>query len=260
MGTSRVLTLAVALFGAAASLADEPRQATMIQDVVAGEAHENGEARWDSVVLNHLSDVCRLTGADRRIELGTKASPEPRANADDCVASSAYVHNTSERTIKCRVTLKLNHPDDSGRTEITGEGLVIPRATESLATARGEAARAPSKAITKCKISDASLSPPPPCDFKITAAPNPDFYYPDESRRREEQGDVVLNFLVDPAAKRLRDIRVSESSGYRSLDVAALKVGRQMRAITSCPDRRRSVKVKFRVKTTDPVPAPAPAS
>jgi hypothetical protein len=46
------------------------------------------------------------------------------------------------------------------------------------------------------------------------------------------------------------------------LDIAALKVGRKMQATSTCPDKRRKVKVKFRVTVEGAVPPPArpPAS
>jgi outer membrane biosynthesis protein TonB len=70
---------------------------------------------------------------------------------------------------------------------------------------------------------------------------------------------VILDFRVDSAAQKLRDIRVSQSSGHRSLDIAALRVGRKMVATDTCPDKRRKIKVKFRVTVEPYGPAPAPA-
>jgi hypothetical protein len=56
---TRLLALALAWFVAGTSAAAEPlpadpKQPRFIQDVVAGERHENGEARWDSVVFWQL--------------------------------------------------------------------------------------------------------------------------------------------------------------------------------------------------------------
>jgi TonB family protein len=259
MRAVQILLLAVGILEAAAAIADEPKQPVMIQNVTAGEQHEIGEARWTSVVLGQLSDVCRLTGADRKIELGEKASPEPRANADDCIASGAFVHNTSEHTLNCRATLTVAQPDDTGRTEVTGQRTIIPRVTERLATVYGDKANAPSTANTHCEVSNLALPPPPgPCDMKVISAPDPDLFYPALSRRLEEWGDVIINFRVDSSTKKLRDLRVSESSGYPLLDVAALEVGREMRATSNCPDLRRSIKVKFRIRSDEPAPPPPP--
>ena len=150
---ARFLALTIALFVAGAAVAADPLPADplpgIIEDVVAGATHENGGARWNSVVFSQLSDVCRLTGPDRKIELGKKAGRQPRANADDCVATSAWVQNTSQQPIYCRAVLKLNHADDSGRAKIMGQGLVMPGAMKSIATAYGEVAGAPSETVTE---------------------------------------------------------------------------------------------------------------
>jgi TonB family protein len=244
---------------AAEPLPTSPSQPRFIQDVVAGERHENGEARWDTVVFWQLTDVCRLTGADRKIELGKKASREPRANAADCVATIVWINNTSQWPIQCRAVLKLNQPDDTGHAEIKGQSLVMPGDMVGVATAYGDGTR-PSKTVTDCKVKKSPVPPPPVCDFNVTKAPDPDSFYPADARRRDEQGDVVLDFRVDSAAQKLRDIRVSQSSGHRSLDIAALRVGRKIVATNTCPDQRRKIKVKFRVTVESNGPAPEPAA
>lgn len=226
---------------------------TAIMDVTDGFNGQNGEARWKLMPFGDQSAVCGLVGADREIELGKLASSRPRANADDCVATSARVRNISKSPIYCRATFALPQPDDSGRTEIRGERLILPNATNIVATVYAESERKVPMPVTDCEVRDTPAPPPPACDTKFLRAPDPDAYYPPDSKAREEQGDVTLDFRIDPAAKKLRDIRVAQSSQYPALDLAALKVGKGMVATTNCPDVRRQVKVKFRVKYDHPV-------
>ena len=233
---------------ASASIPPEAPRALQAQEKDAGLVQENGAARWSTTVSSNLSDVCRLTGLDRKIELGEAAKRSPRGDAHDCVASSAWVHNLSPQPIYCRVSLKLRKPDDSGRTEISGQDLVLPGARRNLATAYGEEKRAPSKAVTKCDVNaDTYLPPAPSCELKIISVPDPNLFYPEESRRRAEQGDVTLDFRVDMSARKPRDLRVSEGSGYRSLDLAALRVGRKMVTTATCPGLRGTIRMNFRL-------------
>ncbi|HEV7609898.1 MAG TPA: TonB family protein [Steroidobacteraceae bacterium] len=233
----------------------QDRTTTAIVDVSSGYARQKGEARWNLLPFGATSAVCGLTGADRRIELGDRADKQPRANAEDCVATSAKIHNTSSAPIYCRAAFTLPQPDDSGRTEIRGERLVLPDAIAIVATVYADRAHKPPMPDTDCEIRDTPLPPQPPCDTRFLTSPNPNDFYPADSKAREEQGDVVLDFRIDSVAKKLRDIRIQQSSQYEALDLAALKVGQLMTATTRCPDVRRQAKVKFRLNVNDPVPA-----
>lgn len=231
------------------------RTTTAIMDVTDGFARQNGEARWKLMQFRGQSAVCGLTGEDRQIELGKLAGKQPRVDADDCVAVSAKIHNLSPAPIFCRATFSLPRPDDSGRTDIRGERLILPNATDIVATVYAAGSSNPPMPITDCDIRDTPVPPPPSCDAKFLRFPNPDLYYTPDSQAREEQGDVVLDFRIDPVAQKLRDIRIAQSSQYPALDLAALKVGKEVLATTKCPDVRRQAKVKFRIKYDEPAPA-----
>lgn len=228
--------------------------ATAIVDVTDRDAHENGEARWLVLTVLGPSNVCGLTGADRKYELGAGASPQPRANARDCVANSRSIRNTSAKPIYCRAVVKLDAPDESGRREIRSEMLVLPDATEIVATAYTETVRDPASVDTQCEIRDVVVPPAPKCEMKIIKAPKPDDFYPPESRRAFDQGDVILEFRVDPEASKLREVWVATGSGYKELDLAALDLAKHIVATTNCARERKRIKVKFRV-AVEPAPA-----
>jgi protein TonB len=63
-----------------------------------------------------------------------------------------------------------------------------------------------------------------PLDTTRNRRPN----YPEASRRRGEQGIVLLELSVD-ANGRVIDVRVTESSGFSALDAAAVETLREWR-------------------------------
>jgi TonB family protein len=62
---------------------------------------------------------------------------------------------------------------------------------------------------------------------KITSEFSRYFYYPDAARRRNWQGDVVLQFTLLPDGH-LNQIRIHQSSGVKSLDEAAVHALQQV--------------------------------
>jgi TonB family protein len=58
------------------------------------------------------------------------------------------------------------------------------------------------------------------------AFPHPDDYYPDASRRLEEQGAAILKVCVDPAGRLTSDPTKTETSGSERLDAAAVRLAK----------------------------------
>jgi TonB family protein len=56
--------------------------------------------------------------------------------------------------------------------------------------------------------------------------PHPDDYYPDASRRLEEQGATTLQVCVDPAGRLTSDPEKTETSGSARLDAAAVRLAK----------------------------------
>ncbi|MBI4563368.1 MAG: TonB family protein [Planctomycetes bacterium] len=79
---------------------------------------------------------------------------------------------------------------------------------------------------------------------ELLSMPHPK--YPTSSRRRGEEGEVVITFEVT-AAGAVRNPVVAKSSGYRSLDEAALDAVRAARYKVSAP-ARDSITVVFRLQ------------
>jgi protein TonB len=69
----------------------------------------------------------------------------------------------------------------------------------------------------------------------LAAKINRSKYYPTGSRRRGEEGRVVVRFIVQRNGD-LTDLTVVESSGSRRLDAAALKTLRRVTPFQPIPD------------------------
>jgi TonB family protein len=83
----------------------------------------------------------------------------------------------------------------------------------------------------------------------MTRAANPVDFYPQGSIRRAEQGAPTVRVCVDPSGKLLRDPEVVESSGFRELDAAAIKVAKSSRYKAGTKDDQPLPEscIKFRV-------------
>ena len=100
----------------------------------------------------------------------------------------------------------------------------------------------------------ASLSNDASCPVEITMV-NPDDFYPPGSIRRQESGEVVIEFTAEGGSSRVSDITLFKSSEFADLDNAALKLGRRLKVSASCGPQRLSLSVVFDV-WTDPLDQP----
>lgn len=73
-------------------------------------------------------------------------------------------------------------------------------------------------------------APVVPPDFRAAYLDNPAPRYPLESRRRKEQGTVMVKVLVSPAGK-VQELKLSKSSGFERLDKVALDAVRKWRFV-----------------------------
>jgi protein TonB len=107
-------------------------------------------------------------------------------------------------------------------------------------------------------ITNVSTTPPPPAapraivpgtSVKVTFQPDVQDYYPEVSRRNNEEGRPVVKICVNAAGK-IDSVEVATGSGHPLLDEAALKVAKAMKfkpatsegkPVASCP----TLPVKF---------------
>ncbi len=72
------------------------------------------------------------------------------------------------------------------------------------------------------------VAPVPKIQPRPTFVPDVNDYYPDASRRNNEEGRALVNVCVDPRG-RVATVKVASSSGHPMLDDAALKVAKAFR-------------------------------
>jgi protein TonB len=111
-------------------------------------------------------------------------------------------------------------------------------------------------------VTDKPLPPPPPRPVAATVPgqplqfvrpPNPDDYYPDQSKRAEETGSVIIQICVGANSKLDGDPTVQTSSGYARLDAAAITMFKEQKykagTVNGAPIRScKPVKATFKIK------------
>jgi len=86
---------------------------------------------------------------------------------------------------------------------------------------------------------------------KLRSAVDPDQFYPPGAKRREEQGSPVVQACVGPNGRLVREPVVTETSGFRELDDAAVKIAKANRYVpateagTPLPESCVKYKIKF---------------
>jgi protein TonB len=82
-------------------------------------------------------------------------------------------------------------------------------------------------------VTDKPVPPPPPrpmappapsTPLSSTKPLDPDSYYPDQSKRAEESGSVIIQVCVLPSGKLESDPQVTTGSGFARLDAAAVQM------------------------------------
>jgi len=202
-------------------------------DVIEGAKHEVEAVKWHD-------DVARTSG------FGCfKSKPDSK---EGCVRNTLRIHNESAVTLQCRVTLELPADDELGHARYESDVVVFAGKIGEAVRSHGPIALVPTSFSSTCVAVPAT---PPPfeevaeeCKGSVTR-PSLDDFYPPASVRREEQGDVWLEYAVEDGNKRLLDVRVVASSGYEEIDSAALKAARRISTTGQCPGRRYRIKVGF---------------
>lgn len=237
---------------------------TVIQDVVAGESHVNGEASWDSVFFEHLSSTCWLTGDARQRELGKHAGVERRADYLDCEAKAAWVYNKGDKPLLCEGEIRLHAPDESGLTVIRSKRIAFPGLMVPVVTAFTYDANHPKSHATRCVVAsqkDLVDLPRADCRLQMVAVADPDYFYPPEAKAQGKTAVVTIDSAVDAKSQRLRDVFVSESYADRDFNIAALQVAMNSRmAPEDCGGKRFRFRVKFSIRQPEKPTPPGAVS
>lgn len=242
----RTATLSTLLCSLIAGCSAVPH-ARALDEVTAGPSFRSGELAWHVTLRQRRDAQCR-----------------PTAMRDGLCPSTWYVrmHNDSQLPIQCGAALEFAPREYSSRFRSPRYRVVMADSYEVLIEESQEIAAAAWRAQEfRCALVPASLPAAPPADAGCTveppagdgetsAAKKLEEFIPPGAFRRQESGDVIIdltfaaNTVANPA------LAVVRSSGFESLDNAALRLVEQLSASAGCADRtlRRTVRFDKPVK------------
>jgi len=261
---SRLTTRVVALMSSAFSWV-AAAQTTAIQDVtpmrrpvevrpiedrrLPGVDQVNGEAKWTTELAQQIYAFCPGDAIVDALESGSSPTEADDSQAGNCARNTLFVRNTSQLIIQCKALLEYAVPDHSGNTRLEIERVIFPGTEDAAFHSYANASTSPKAVSARCfAIPAGPLAPlgnPPECRPEFQGPPADDFY-PASSRRRDEQGSVVLEFVLT-ADSVPADVRVAASSGFAELDSAALKYAKYLHAKSTCVGAHARVKVRFAI-------------
>jgi hypothetical protein len=151
--------------------------------------------------------------------------------------------------IQCRVTL-------GGITPV--DVVIHPYGLRTVTTIPGESQPEADALKSVCKAVP-KVAPPAPeagsCSIELKFAGSPDDYYPPGSKRRREEGIVLVDFDFRYDSAKHRDPVVVMSSGFSDLDNAALKLLRSARIVVQgCVAGRARRGMSFAINDDPPAP------
>jgi TonB family protein len=235
-----IVGAAVAQTTAIQDVTPQPTEPRPIEDRrLPGTAQASGDARWNTELARQVYSLCP---GEVIVEVNGR-------RAEDCARNSLMVRNDSKMAIQCKALLEYAKPDHSGDTHLEVDRVIPAMAEDAVLSSYADASNMPQAYSANCvAIPTGPLAPlgnPPDCRTSFQG-PSPDDFYPPSSRRRDEQGSVVLEFTVT-ADTVPAEVRVAASSGFAELDTAALNYAKHLRAQGSCVGTRSRVKVRFTI-------------
>jgi len=164
-----------------------------------------------------------------------------------CREQRLEVTSESKGDLVCKTLMPL--PDGTNEERRT---LVPPGRTKAVAEAFLPADQTLKLRTVSC---EALPSPPPPnpappsgCRPEIFAGPSVDAFYPDLSRRLQEEGPVAVYFRLEQEEGPATHIRVGQSSLSAQLDEAAMLYIANQTFRVSCPKHEFRLRVRFRLQ------------
>lgn len=164
----------------------------------------------------------------------------------------AYFQAVNEGSEYLRCKLELDHRDFSVGEKSTNERetLLPPRATRRLYLGKvGEVAGNEDLRVTCQPVAGLAANVAAgKCRVTTTGVPSVSDFYPPGSKRRGEEGRVVVNVLLDKKEGQPALVELKESSGFPELDVAGVKMGTYMAFKGDCDLGYSSVAISFRLQ------------
>lgn len=178
----------------------------------------------------------------------------PRAcgekNAQDCFVRMLYVLNGSEQSLECSGSISYEGTDIAGHPTTEYRALVPEKSARGIVISAAERSTNASTFDANCtpRAALAPLDTPPTCKYEVVQPVSISDYYPDASRRDNEEGPVVVEFTLKGKADHPIDAKVVASSLFPNIDAAAIKAVSDMVMSSSCKNSRYRLRLSFKLQ------------
>lgn len=179
-----------------------------------------------------ISRTERLTVTQPETERLPLQQQQPPASMPKIIASKRPQPEVVQTTTQSQATPERDEPKESASKSFTSNATV----SETTATSKAEPAVVQQKELPISKVEPEMIEAP---RFGIAYLNNPSPVYPPFSKRKKEQGTVLLKVLVNQDGN-AESISLINSSGFERLDQAALETVRRWRFV---PAKKNNVAI-----------------
>jgi TonB family protein len=157
--------------------------------------------------------------------------------------------NTGAEYLRCK--LALDHRDFAVGTQAKSERetLLPPRSSRRLYAGRaGEISGSQDLRVSCTPVTGLAANVAAgKCRVTTVGVPSISDFYPPGARRRNEEGRVLVNVWMDRKEGNPALVELKETSGFRELDAAGVKMGSYMAFKGDCDQGYASVAIAFRL-------------
>ena len=167
-----------------------------------------------------------------------------------CVRRTVFVTNGSEQELECTAYVQYDGADAQGRQRAESQAVVLKKSIRGVVASLAEKGVNASTFEAACtpRAPLPPLSTDPKCRYEVVKTVNISDYYPDEARRLDEQGPVVVEFTVPGKAGNPTDVKVVASSLSPRLDQGAVQAVSAMVMSSACKNQRYRLRLNFQLE------------
>jgi TonB family protein len=171
-------------------------------------------------------------------------------NAQSCLVRMVYVLNGSDRALECTGSISYEGTDITGKPTTQYRALVPERSSRGIVVSAAERSINASTFDADCtpRAPLPPLDTPATCKYEVVQPVTISDYYPDESRKNNEEGPVVVEFTVKGKAAHPVDVKVVASSLFPKLDEAGVKAVSDMVMSSNCKNSRHRLRMTFQLQ------------
>lgn len=205
-------------------------------------AREAGVARWTTWTSSATRARCAPPGS--AITEGTDN------DFFNCLSHSVYLRNESSLPLQCEISLELTAKNHSGAMREKVQLVIYPdTGNRAAAVSVGPSTSQIGSQTTSCvaiPAEPAALPIAAGCQVDVKAH-DIEYYYPRKDIRLALEGTVQIEYSTRADGRLLQDVQIVRSSGIETLDSAALRYARGLRARSNCPQQRFRYDIEFKM-------------